>query len=603
MQLLGPTGNTLLNTTSSSNAEFRFETSVLTTGNYFLRVFDRSQGLPSENYQVHLRRLAADSTVLTGITSTANRGTPKHSGIASANVGQVITLVGNGLRMSDRVVFNKGQFYNGDFAESVVTPLSVSADGTSLTVRVPPAGREDSLVKTGSVQLASDPVGLYLQVVPTLDRIEVFKQSDASNRSVQLYGSGFDYPSSWQVGGTTFTTDYDDRNNLAGLPFGPITMTTTGGTSEVLAGQDLVTIASVATTGAPLNPLLPSANPGQSITINGSRLAVSSTGSSYASSLLIFKTIDAAGVRGERAVQPTSASADGTSMTVVVPNNAITGPVGIMGDPQGTSLLLQIVPVVTSIVPSSTSVRVNGRGLIEGGTLYRFGDLEVLDGSVSNAGVNVDTNNNDRAIVSATIGSSGTLTVTTAGGTSAPLSYGAMVAARTASSSAIRSATSNLTPKLLRAFATEVVAALDSILPGSIVPIQTPTLMWEIRDLPGDYLGFASGNTIYLDYNAAGWGWFVDLTPKDDSEFHRSGNQGEQDRMDLLSVVMHELGHFAGHDHSDDSVMSPELEAGKRNLFSDDDYESLTDHFFRLASLDPSMIASNFIPNLFRKVS
>ena len=65
-----------------------------------------------------------------------------------------------------------------------------------------------------------------------------------------------------------------------------------------------------------------------------------------------------------------------------------------------------------------------------------------------------------------------------------------------------------------------------------------------IGDLGGTTLGLASGNTIWLDENAAGWGWFVDSTPWDDAEFTAPGNQGEQNRIDLLTVVMHELGHL-----------------------------------------------------------
>ena len=43
-------------------------------------------------------------------------------------------------------------------------------------------------------------------------------------------------------------------------------------------------------------------------------------------------------------------------------------------------------------------------------------------------------------------------------------------------------------------------------------------------------LGLASGHTIWLDDNAAGWGWFVDKTPHIDSEFTTRGNQGERNQ-------------------------------------------------------------------------
>ena len=67
----------------------------------------------------------------------------------------------------------------------------------------------------------------------------------------------------------------------------------------------------------------------------------------------------------------------------------------------------------------------------------------------------------------------------------------------------------------------------------------------QIANLGGTTLGVASGDTLWLDDNAAGWGWFVDPTPWDDSEFTTPGNQGEQNRMGLLTALAHEIGHRA----------------------------------------------------------
>ena len=80
----------------------------------------------------------------------------------------------------------------------------------------------------------------------------------------------------------------------------------------------------------------------------------------------------------------------------------------------------------------------------------------------------------------------------------------------------------------------------------------------------------SAGHIIYLDANAAGWGWFVDPTPADDSEFTTPGNQSEQHRMDLLSVVMHEMGHVLGFEHSETAVMAETLAPGSRPIQASD---------------------------------
>jgi hypothetical protein len=74
-----------------------------------------------------------------------------------------------------------------------------------------------------------------------------------------------------------------------------------------------------------------------------------------------------------------------------------------------------------------------------------------------------------------------------------------------------------------------------------------------VADMPGVEAGTSSGHTILLDSNGAGFGWFVDATPGDDSEFNGSGtrlmaNDGgpAAGKLDLLTVIMHELGHQAG---------------------------------------------------------
>ena len=96
----------------------------------------------------------------------------------------------------------------------------------------------------------------------------------------------------------------------------------------------------------------------------------------------------------------------------------------------------------------------------------------------------------------------------------------------------------------------------------------------QIADLDGARLGEATNTTITLDVSAAGHGWFIDTTPEDNSEFSKNSDHEllalndspAADRMDLLTVVMHELGHLIGYEHADDSsdLMAETLELGTR---------------------------------------
>lgn len=125
------------------------------------------------------------------------------------------------------------------------------------------------------------------------------------------------------------------------------------------------------------------------------------------------------------------------------------------------------------------------------------------------------------------------------------------------------------------------------------------SVTFQIADLPGTLLGQTLGTTILIDRNAAGFGWFVDRTPWADEEFWRSSTgellalpDGPADgRMDLLTVVMHELGHVLGFDHSDSGLMQPTLAPGVRyrwhdllgdDLLNDGEGESHVDNFFAM---------------------
>jgi len=99
----------------------------------------------------------------------------------------------------------------------------------------------------------------------------------------------------------------------------------------------------------------------------------------------------------------------------------------------------------------------------------------------------------------------------------------------------------------------------------------------QIADLRDGMVGATVGDQVLIDVNAAGWGWFADPTPEDDLEFSAGANGGliatEGDAslgIDLLMVIMHELGHILGLDHTEDGLMAETLDLGQRWLPEED---------------------------------
>lgn len=88
----------------------------------------------------------------------------------------------------------------------------------------------------------------------------------------------------------------------------------------------------------------------------------------------------------------------------------------------------------------------------------------------------------------------------------------------------------------------KALGASDEILNG------LATLTLQVADLEGDILAQALPGSIVFDINAASVGWFIDPTPTTDEEF-AAGNAidpNAQGRIDLLTVILHELGHHLG---------------------------------------------------------
>ena len=100
----------------------------------------------------------------------------------------------------------------------------------------------------------------------------------------------------------------------------------------------------------------------------------------------------------------------------------------------------------------------------------------------------------------------------------------------------------------------------------------------RFADLDGLMIGEALAGTILLDTDAAGNGWFVDSTPGQNEEFGASGQgllakpgSGAAGRIDLLTVVEHEMGHLLGLGHTVEvgQVMDASLATGVRLALDD----------------------------------
>ncbi|MDP1611500.1 MAG: Ig-like domain-containing protein [Sulfuritalea sp.] len=96
-------------------------------------------------------------------------------------------------------------------------------------------------------------------------------------------------------------------------------------------------------------------------------------------------------------------------------------------------------------------------------------------------------------------------------------------------------------------------------------------------DLPASALGSTTNTKITLDDNAAGYNWYIDATPADNSEYLPTANPNEwiakadseaAGKMDMLSVLLHEYGHALGIEHSASAhdYMATTLAPGVRRL-------------------------------------
>ena len=105
----------------------------------------------------------------------------------------------------------------------------------------------------------------------------------------------------------------------------------------------------------------------------------------------------------------------------------------------------------------------------------------------------------------------------------------------------------------------EVAGALARLQAAGVDPALVQALQgakFSVSPLPESDLTVvqSSNGTVLVNPNAAGFGWFFDQTPQDNSEFERDANGAlvaltsgpAAGRMDLLTAVLHDMGTLAG---------------------------------------------------------
>jgi hypothetical protein len=124
--------------------------------------------------------------------------------------------------------------------------------------------------------------------------------------------------------------------------------------------------------------------------------------------------------------------------------------------------------------------------------------------------------------------------------------------------SAVPSGGPPLTPQALPPVVAEAIALWGAagVSADRLQVLRDATI--RTADLPTPYLGLASGEQIWISQDADGYGWWTDPSPKD------SPAPG---KVDLLTVVLHEMGHVLGlEDDGGGDVMAELLAPGVRLL-------------------------------------
>ena len=109
-------------------------------------------------------------------------------------------------------------------------------------------------------------------------------------------------------------------------------------------------------------------------------------------------------------------------------------------------------------------------------------------------------------------------------------------------------------------------------------------IMFSVDSMSGRHIGAAQSRQVRVDTDGAGYGWFIDPTPLSDEEFSIASpnwpDSSALGRIDLLTVILHELGHHLGGEDLDvetypDHFLADRLSPGQRRLPKPEDLDLL----------------------------